>query len=210
MESLLFLLMIAAQPVSIPTADSIADELIGSQTSTADLSVVDDANRAEIIARARSVAKREKVGNDIGANILLLRLGDIETMQRLMNDYHQSYGTDALERVPFLFARARQPLLIPLLASDLYLPAGKGLPPPIRPGQDVIVILTLQASSANLILENVIRSTEFDQKLRVWAKKFQRNRFGKQDEFVAQMKTWWEQNQKSFEAKNYAAVAALK
>lgn len=200
-------LFFLAPGLSVHAEDSTQetiDKILAPQGAKFDLSLITPQNRDQIIDRLRDLADTENYG--LSCTILLLQLGDQRTVDKIIERYHNLNSRDALEEVPFIIQRAKQPLLIPPLAADLYLPEDQLRPPPPTAGQDVIFSLSRPASSADLILETIITSPVFSVELKSWAKQSQRSRFGDSKVFINTVKQWWEQNEDRLKKGDYKNV----
>jgi hypothetical protein len=178
----------------------VTDKIISHDTSHADLSGINSANRSQVIAYARSI-----IDGGFGPRILLLRLGDEPTIQDTIERY-RPYDTSDAKDMAFIIARSPQPLLVPWLASDLYLPDDQFPPHATHSGFCTEVSFGRRWDSAVLIVEVLKDSSEFSPELRAWATIFQRQRFAGKEVFIEPLKRWWEQNADKFKNHDYESV----
>jgi len=193
--------LIALFPLQSEDTQSLVENTIRSDTTHADLSWINSKNREDVVQLARQYASN----GSLGAQILLLRLGDSQTIQQILARYRENYSRDGAQETVLIIQRAKQPLLIPPLAADLYIKDNQKMRPPPS-GSDVIFLLNLPTSSGDLILEQIIRSPEFSPELKDWAKKFKSTEFGDPKVFAQTLKLWWEQNKDKFRTRDYKSI----
>jgi hypothetical protein len=194
--------------------DQKALDLMGLSIKS-ELSIV-GADRSAVIARLREVATRKI--NHIGtaslsadnAQIVLMRLGDDQTIKQVIEEYRQYNSQYALAHVPDMLEWSHQPRAIPYLAQDFYLNDDPSAGVVQKPDVDFGTSAPARSIfSAIISLEIIKRAPEFAPSLKTWAKDAYQLRLKNPKAFRAMMKFWWDENKNAFLSKSCDAVQAI-
>ena len=187
-----------------------------------ELQVVTPEIREQVVLRLRRYAygfdsetgAKTDNSRDSSALVVLLRLGDLQTIKEMMNEYHQSPGEwDRGYRAEGLvdlndrdFAESAQPLLIPYLAREFFRD-DLHLAPDENEKTDLVPASVGSGYYAVSIMKN---SPVFSANVRKWADKayFALRLHTGRDivKYQQVMQQWWRDDAKHFETKDYAAV----
>lgn len=189
-------------------------KLMRNKRNAADFSLVNDGNRESVVEVLRAIADREvtQIGHSSmsarSAEVLLLGLGDIPTIERQIEVYQEYKGRDAWQHIPQNFEWSKQPLIIPYLAEDLFLPGSVMVGVGFSPSGEVLI--PNRSTYSGLISLRIIEaSSEFSDEMKEWARQTIRFLFKDRNAFREQMRTWWKQNEEHFKQQDYAAVQPL-
>lgn len=182
---------------------------------TSDLSIIgSDSNTVLPLLRDIATGKINHIGgasvSQDNAQIVLIRLGDDQTIQQVVAQYQQYDSRYSLAHIPDMFEWSNQPQIITYLASDFYLneDATKSINQKEDPGFAVTAPVR-SIYSAVISLEIIKRSPEFRPDMKAWAKDAYALRFKDPAKFRHLMQAWWQENKDAFRQKNYSAVQPL-
>ena len=210
--ALVFLLLPCVQCAARTEAEEIVVEIINQKLSTADLSVITPSNREAVMNILHDVATRKvhSIGtanmDSDGAEVILMRLNDADTITRAVTRYRDTYGSRGSFWLAEHFEWAGQASIIPLLAEDFFLEDGnKGVIKNDGGGVGLRVI-PRSAFSGITAMRVTIASKQFSDETRAWANQRLIQGYYPFDKFRADMRVWWKQNEAAFKAGNYSAV----
>jgi len=188
----------------------------------ADLTLIPPDQRTDIIFRLRRIAAitqgvSQEVGNSIvhkdTADLLLLRLGDKFTIERMIQDYRAYNSPHAWVYDQHLFELSSQPLLIPYLAQDFYLneDTAKGFATGEPPDATEFVISGPPRSifSGVTVVRLIQNVPEFTEEMKAWARQAYDVRLASPERFRNLMRVFWEKNKAAFERQDYRAVVPV-
>lgn len=217
MKVVIFFAALVADIVS-PATDEKAVELM-SRSIKSDLSIVSPSERTAVVARVREVGfgKLRQIGtasvDRIDAQIVLVRLGDTESIERLMQEYRRYDSMYAWDTIPRIFQVSRQPSVIAYLAEDLSSkddPNRNIVSNPPPDSTEFGVTATNRSVYSGVIITRVIEdSPEFSPALKKWAKDMYEVRLANPGNFRDSMRTWWEENRDAFRKGDYKSVVPL-
>lgn len=179
-----------------------------------DLSGVTPTNRGAVIMLLRDIAtqKVEKIGtvlpDYIGAEVVLLRLNDTETIARLTDDYKRNYGSRGSFWLAEHLEWGAQAAVIPYLADDFFRDDGERSTI-VREGSGGIRVMPRSVFSSLTILRIAKVSEQFSPEMRAWAKQRLMASIYPLDSFRTDMRVWWRQNEAAFAKGDYHAVRPL-
>ncbi|PAW77290.1 MAG: hypothetical protein B9S32_12370 [Verrucomicrobia bacterium Tous-C9LFEB] len=210
LRSFAIIFLLPVLTLSAESTDTLVQKIIARDTANADLSVITDENRQKIVEIARNVVLRKVEGNYVGAQILLLRLGDAQTIKELQTLFSEYKGKEAWQEVPFYVERARQPLLVEAFSSSLYSPLDQGVKGIVGGVKTEVVTLVppKPVMAGALIISTIRQSKEFSPELKAWAKEMAHNL--DEADFISKMRLWWEQNKERFVTLKFKEVEPLR
>lgn len=183
----------------------------------ADLSSISPGDRKKTIDLLRKFRSREIkevstiVPNQSGAEILLVRLNDSETIDKMISVYQKYNSRAAWSYIPKTFERAAQPAVIPYLAGDYFgdEPANANYGKEGSTTEFGIIGPPKSIYSGVITLRVIQAAPEFNVELKHWAKEVYELRIRNPEGFRKLMRQWWEQNKEAFEKGDYASVTAV-
>ena len=186
----------------------------------ADLTLIPPEQLEGVIFRLREIAARKSdllLGTTLvdpaGADLLLLRLGDTFTIERMMKDYRAYDSMVSWDYVQTKFERSRQPKLIPYLAEDFSSKedTNKGITISPPPGSTEFAVGVPPRSifSAVTAIRIIQKSSEFTPKMKAWADQADALWIKSPGDFRNLMQNWWEANKAAFERGDYLAVVPV-
>ena len=205
---------------SLTPVERTIDAVLDTGMVNADLSLIPPEQKEAVVAKLREIARLNgdyKIGTTLvsarTADLLLLRLGDKVTIERMIRDYRRydslgswGYDTDSFEY-------SRQPLLIPYLAGDFDATEDvhKVLTIKESPGDDGIVVgAPVRSIFSAILVTRIIRdSPVFGPEMKVWAKGAMELRSESPERFRILMRVWWEANKAAFVREDYWAVVPV-
>ncbi len=210
--TLLSVILVASVRAQQDPLEGIVVRLLASGGRKADLSLISAENHDAAVKLLRDIAtgKRSEIGNEMpsqtGAQIVLLRLADPETVEGAVFRYQRSYGTRTSYHIAEELVWAEQPAIIPHLAGDFFL--NDGDKSTLRSTGDPIGIMAppRSAFSAFTSLKIVAASKHFSPEMREWAKTRRNAGIYPFTAFREEMRVWWKQNEAAFKVGDYIAV----
>ena len=181
-----------------------------------DLSVVTNENRdaATKLLREIAIGKVTKIGtvlpDNISAEVVLIRLNDGETINRLIESYRANYGSRGSFWLAEHLEWAGQASVIPLLAADFFLEDGNQGRINREGKGGGLRVIPRSAFSGITALRITIASKQFSDETRAWANERLMQDCYPYDKFRAEMRLWWKQNYGAFAKGDYKAVNPLK
>lgn len=212
-----------AEPGQLLTpADQTLLRVLDTGQVKADLTLIPSDQKADVILRLRQVAAiTQGVSMQIGnalvhketADLLLLRLGDKFTMERMIRGYQTYDSPQAWVYDQEMFERSRQPLLIPYLAQDFYLnedPKGGVTTNEPPDSTDFVVSAPARSIFSGITAVRIIKEApEFTKEMKAWAQQAYAVRLASPARFRGLMLAWWNVNKKAFERGEYGAVVPV-
>ena len=218
MRFLLLLATVVAQ-IAICNARTEVEELVVQMLAEApqktDLGVITPANRDAVIKILRDAAtfKVVKLGTSLldetGAEIVLVRLNDTETITRLIGQYKDTYGSRGSFWLAGHLELAGQASVIPLLAEDFFMEDGEKSTINRDGKGGGIRVIPRSAFSGITSMRVTIASKQFSDETRAWASQRLIQGYYPYDKFRADMCLWWAQNKDAFAKADYKAVKPL-
>jgi hypothetical protein len=207
--------MWAATPTA---AEQVIRQLLAQGSVNCDLSVIPLAQKEAVIARLRETAAMKGGYSLLGttvldvmdADLLLLRIGDTFTIERMIREYRAYDSMASWDYVTRSFRYARQPRIIPHLAEDFYLEEnpnqGITIDPP--PGSmEFAVGVPARSIFSGVIATRIIeKAPEFSPQMKAWATQAYALRMESPKRFRRMMRAWWEANKAAFARGDYKAV----
>lgn len=208
------------KPPLTPAEETLLRVLATGQVK-ADLSLIPPEQKEAVVSRLREIAQQKEGTVEVGtasvhvmtADLLLLRLGDRFTMERMVQDYRAYNSMVSWSYVQTQFEDSRQPLLIPYLAEDFYLDEdpSKGItvrPPPDSTefGASVPSRSVFSGVTAVRIIE---KAPEFSPEMKAWVTQAYALRRESSLRFRNLMRTFWEKNKDAFGRQDYQAVVPV-
>jgi hypothetical protein len=219
MRFLLLLGTVVAQ-IAICNARTEVEELVVQMLAEApqktDLGVITPANRDAVIKILRDAAtyKVVKLGtsplDETGAEIVLVRLNDTETITRVIGQYRDTYGSRGSFWLAGHLELAGQASVVPLLAEDFFLEDGDKSTIKKEGSGVGFRVIPRSAFSGITALRVTIASKQFSEETRAWANQRLTQSCYPFDKFRAEMRVWWRQNKDAFEKADYKAVKPMK
>jgi hypothetical protein len=210
--------MWAATPTA---AEQVIRQLLAQGSVNCDLSVIPLAQKEAVIARLRETAAMKGGYSLLGttvldvmdADLLLLRIGDTFTIERMVQDYRAYDSMASWGYVATKFRRARQPKVIPYLAEDFYLdenPNG-GITRDAPPGsmEFAVGVPARSIFSGVIVTEIIQKAPEFSPQMKLWATQGYALRLESPERFRGMMRAWWEANKAAFTRGDYKAVISV-
>lgn len=178
---------------------------------TSDLSIV-GSDRAAVIALLDEVAtgKIDHIGvasaAQDNAQIVLMRLGDDQTIQQVVAQYQQYNSSYVLSHIPDMLEWSKQPATITYLASDFYLNDDASQSINLKENWETVGVPARSIYSGVIALEIIKRAPEFSEEMKAWAKVAYALRLKDPSKFKRLMQAWWNENKNAFTQRNYSAV----
>jgi hypothetical protein len=175
------------------------------------LSEITAAKRDAVVMLLRDVAthKVTSIGAvlpDAGsADIILLRLNDKSTIERMISAYRASYGSRGSFWLAEHLELAAQAAVIPYLAEDFFLDDGDKSTI-VREGVGGLRVIPRSAFSGLTTLRIAAASEQFGMETRAWAKQRQTTSIYPLQDFRTEMRRWWRENETAFRKGEYQAV----
>jgi hypothetical protein len=205
----------------LPPAEESIIKVLKVGSVSGDLSLIPFEQRDAVIARLRETAQLKKGYSLLGttlldpmdADLLLLRLGDTFTIERMMKDYRKYDSMVSWGYVARSFRYARQPKLIPYLIEDVNVneDPNKGITvkPPPNSG-DFAVGVPARCIFSGVIVTDIIKSSPlFTVQMKAWASQAFAIRLESPERFQSLMRIWWEANKAAFAREDYQGVLPL-
>ena len=178
---------------------------------TSDLGVVRPEIRNEVISRLRKRAERPNFNPNGAATteyIILIRLGDEETMNQIVDTTRSRWLTGEGWAFQDLLADSVQPAVIPLIAQDFFRSDGDK----ISYGLDIDIAYTIRPFSiemSRVAFAIVEHSEAFTPEVREWAKENHWRLDHNPPPLTRDViQKWWRENEARFVAGEYQAVKA--
>lgn len=183
-----------------------------------DISLVPPEQREAVIFRLRETAKLKGGNSLLGtvalstmeADLLLLRLGDTFTIERMVKDYRAYDGMTSWGYVTESFRYARQPKIIPYLADDFCSKEdpNKGITVSPPPGSTEFAVgVPARSIFSGVMVTDLIKSSPaFSPQMKAWANRAFALRLESPERFRGLMRAWWDVNKTAFERGDYLAV----
>lgn len=169
-----------------------------------DVSKVPEAIRRRYIEQLKNLSSSEKIQYGSKADLLLIDLGDMDTIKSDVKAYHASISSAAAGGI---FLLCKQPLVIPLLAGDLEVNEDAK---PVRSGEDLLVY-PVSVRSANIMRIILINSPQFKNETKKWAEEtYPGKERAKAAAFREVFRGWWMQNADAFKQLEYSKVTPPK
>ncbi len=208
-------LALFASILPVDEETDVVRKLLREKPWEADLTLVTEQNRDKVFTVLRGIADGEitQIGKssmgESDAAMVLMRLGDIPTIERQIAIFREYKGRDAWQHIPQYFEWSRQPLIIPYLAEDLFLPGSVTEGTGFSSGGEVLI--PNRSTYAGLTALRIIEASEgiFSPEVKQWASDTHDLLFKDRNAFREQMRTWWKQNEEHFKNRDYAAVQPL-
>jgi hypothetical protein len=149
----------------------------------------------------------------IKADLLLLRLGDKFTIERMLEDYRAYDSRTSWSYVTSSFERSRQPLIIPYLAEDFYSQENpnRGIviqPPP--ESMEFAVGAPPRSIFSGVVTTRIIeKAPEFSPAMKAWATQAYVVRQQSPERFRNLMRHWWDTNKAAFARGDYQSVVPV-
>lgn len=187
----------------------------------ADLTLIPPEQKEAVVSRLREIAQQKEGSVEVGnalvhvstADLLLLRLGDTFTMDRMMRDYRAYNSMSSWGYAQNMFEYSQQPLLIPYLAQDLYLEEdpSKGITVAPPPDSDEFAVTVPPRSifSGVTMVRIIEKSPAFSEAMKAWTKQAYALRRESASRFRSLMQAFWERNKEAFDRKDYGAVVPV-
>lgn len=219
MRFLLLLATVVAQ-IAVCNARTEVEELVVQMLAEApqktDLGVITPANRDAVIKILRDAAtfKVVKLGTSLldetGAEIVLVRLNDTETITRLIGQYKDTYGSRGSFWLAGHLELAGQASVLPLLAEDFFMEDGDKSTINRDGKGGGIRVIPRSAFSGITVLRIAAECKQLSEETRAWANQRLMQSCYPYDKFRAEMRMWWKQNKEAFEKADYKAVKPLR
>jgi hypothetical protein len=195
-------------------AEDLVVRLLREAGTSADLSLIDDANRPAMMALLRDIAteKVTKIGtvlpNRISARIVLIRLSDPETIQRVVSEYRALYGKRRSFELAEDLERGANGAAIPYLADD-FLRQDEEKAVILNEGGARIRVIPQGAFSGVTTLRIIMGSAQFPPEVRQWAKKRLIEGAYPYRRLQDDVGLWWQQNREAVSSGMYAKTRPL-
>jgi hypothetical protein len=188
---------------------------------SSDLSIVTPELRPAVVEKMREVARRKggwvllgtTTFSPMEADLLLLRLGDKFTIERMMEDYRAYDSRTSWSYVTSRFEYSQQPLIIPYLAEDFYSqenPQGGITIKPPPESMEFAVGAPPRSIFSGVVTTRIIeKAPEFSAEMKAWATQAYVVRQKSPERFRNLMRHWWDTNKAAFERGDYAAVVPV-
>ena len=185
-----------------------------------DISLIPAGQKEGVIARLREIATHHEAVllgtasiHPMSADLLLLRIGDKFTIERMVAAY-RAYDTRASwSYVAQRFKSSRQPKVIPYLAEDFSMPDDPNgritVSPPSESGDFAVGVPVRSIFSGVLVTELIQSSSFFSPELKTWAQQAFALRLKSPARFLELMRLWWKTNQAAFQREDYQAVVPV-
>ncbi|MDQ3623583.1 MAG: hypothetical protein M3463_14010 [Verrucomicrobiota bacterium] len=215
------LLTVVASATGAGAEKTPAEEIVCEITSMAgvntDISNIPAAQRELVIAKLREIATKKgsvKIGTTLvhpmSADLVLLRLGDQFTIERMIEDYRAYDSRTSWSYVTAEFESSRQPRLIPYLAEDFYSKEdptkGITITPPPDSGEFAVGAPARSIFSGVIVTRIIKKAPEFSPQMKAWAHQAFALRLETPERFRNLMRVWWEANKAAFAREDYQAV----
>lgn len=211
--SFLVLALLAVPCGAGETQDRVI-RLLREAGTKADLCLIDDANRPAMLALPRDIAthKVTRIGtvlpDDLAAQIVLIRLADVETIQRVVSDYRTLYGKRRSFELAEDLELAANGAAIPYLAEDFSRQDGDKSAI-LNEGGARIRVIPRSAFSRVITLRIIIASEQFPPEVRQWAKERLSQGAHPFDKLRNDVALWWEQNSRFVSSGMYGKTRPL-
>jgi hypothetical protein len=161
-----------------------------------DIRILSQEDKKEVIAELRGFGGHR-------AEIQLLRLGDEQTMEKVMQDFRSDDRTK-IDEAKGALANVNNPLLIPRLAELLYHPEGVAA---VMPPDSDVGYYTRALWAASRIMNIIGARTEFRPEVKSWISSSVRSLQDRVDYATYWcIRQLWEENKEAFLRGDYAAV----
>jgi hypothetical protein len=216
------LMLLACSPslqAATPTpAEEVIRQLLAEGSVNCDLSVIPPAQKDAVIMRLRETARMRggysllgtTVLDPMDADLLLLRIGDIFTIERMTQDYRAYDSMASWDYATRSFRYSRQPKIIPYLAEDFNAKEDPNKRITVKPRPDsgeFAVGVPARSIFSGVIVTDIIKSSPlFSPQMKAWASQAFALRLESPERFRKLMGVWWEANKAAFERGNYQAV----
>lgn len=183
-----------------------------------DISLIPPEQTENVAKRLREIAAKRGGSVLLGtvsihtmeADLLLLRMGDNFTIERMIKDYRAYNSRTSWSYVIDSFEYSRQPKIIPYLAEDFYLAEdpNKGITTkPPRDSLEFAVSVPPRSIFSGVTVTRIIeKAPEFSPEMKAWAAQAYALRLKSPAHFRELMRVWWEANKTAFERGDYQAV----
>lgn len=194
-------LLFAIGPCDAGETENLVLRLLEKAGTKADLSLIDDTNRQGMITLLRDIATRKvtQIGttlpDSMAAQIVLLRLADPETIQRVVSDFRTMYGRRRSFELAEDLELAAHGAALPYLANDFSRQDGDKSTI-LKDGGARIRVIPQSAFSGVTTLRIIIASDQFPPEVRQWAKERLIQGAYPFDKLRDDVALWWEQNGK--------------
>jgi len=149
----------------------------------------------------------------VEAELLLLRLGDTFTIERMIDVYRAYNSMSSWDYVPRMFRNARQPKVIPYLAEDFNSEEDQTALITLHPAsgvEDLAVGVPARSVFSGVLVTDIIKgSSQFSPEMKAWASRAFALRLESPVRFLNTMKRWWEANKAVLEAADYGSVKSV-
>lgn len=196
-------------------ADDVTLKLFDGNVRTTDLGAVMPQNREKVVERLREISRHSTVEfnraivDGEGAKILLLRLEDEPTMQRVIEMFRQSRGR-YVGNMANLIRWANQPAMIPYLAGELLSDNENRDQVHVAGGEGYVLVP--KSILAGVAIADIVRhNAAFSPELKEWMLKALTT-YGTGRDYARYrdvMHRWWKQNEEHFRKKEYGLVAPI-
>lgn len=186
-----------------------------------DIQLIPANQRDAVILRLREVQKmtggRELFGTTVvtpvHADMLLLRMGDVFTIEKMIGHYRRYDSAGAWEYMTSVFRAAKQPKVIAYLAADFFLAEDpkKGITASGSPGDgEFVTIVPARSIFSGVMTAELIKSSKvFSPEMVEWANEALKLRRKSPDRFRELMRIWWLKNEAAIRREDYGAVVSV-
>ena len=202
-------------------AEALICQVLATGIGSADLTLILPEHKQGVMQRLREIAAKKSGDIMLGtvsvhtmaADLLLLRLGDDFTIERMMGDYRTYDSMASWSYVTKEFERSRQPKIIPYLAEDFYSQedpnTGINVTPPPDSGDFAVSVPARSTFSGVIATRIIAKAPEFRPEMKAWAEQAYALRIQSADRFRNLLRAWWEVNKAAFARQDYQAVVPL-
>lgn len=205
-------------PLTVALGDEVDDvtlNLFNGSVQTTDLGAVTPQNREKVVERLREIARHPSlefnhaIVQGKGAKVLLLRLYDEPTMQRVIEMFRTSRGR-YIENMADIITWANQPAMIPYLAGELLSDGENRDQMHVAGGEGYVI--SPKSVTAGVAIRDIVRNNDaFSPEVKEWMLKAY-VAYGSGRDYARYrdvMHRWWKQNEEHFRKKEYGLVAPI-
>lgn len=181
---------------------------------TSDLSIIgSDGDTVLPLLRDIATGKINHIGgasvSQDNAQIVLMRLGDDQTIQQVVAQYQQYNSSYVVGHIPDMLEWSHQPAAISYLASDFYLDEDAAQSINLKENWEVVGVPARSIYSGVIALEIIKRDPDFSSEMKAWAREAYALRLKDPAKFRRLMQAWWNKNKDAFSQRNYTAVQPI-
>lgn len=197
---LAFVIGAAVQPTITPLTPPEQAALRLLSDPRIDMSPKEEVLRVEVIEILREIAKGDRrrirgYGFSIfDGQLVLLRLGDDETIQTIIDQYRQNYETSLTAQTSQLIESSAQPKLLPYLAEDFFLDEDVRREVVVMGAFDSIGFPVRSIFSGVLAGRIIAAAKGFTLEMKGWIQDLLQIRYRDRSAYRQTLRNWWRQN----------------